>query len=152
MRVKQKGIRNTPNKPWWVEIVTSRNRLYRPYAISEHSLFIYIRIENLPMNFFRESQTSTNTSKFKHQYRREIAWSLNHCRRFTVEKAWFSKYVTFSIDFRNIYITIIGSPICCWFISLVILVNKGDFSHLGTYTFLTSSVHVPLNTVFNQIW
>ena len=41
MRVKQKGIRNTPNKPWWVEIVTSRNRLYRPYAISEHSLFIY---------------------------------------------------------------------------------------------------------------
>ena len=82
-----------------------------PYQ-STHCLYT---IENLPMNFFRESQTSTNTSKFKHlQYRREIAWSLNHCRRFTVEKAWFSKYVTsFSIDFRNIYIVLKAATVVC---------------------------------------
>ena len=53
MRVKQKGIRNTPNKPWWVEIVTSRNRLYRPYAISEHSLFIYHKDWEFTHEFFQ---------------------------------------------------------------------------------------------------
>ena len=40
-------------------------------------------------------------------------------------------------------------------ISLVILVNESDFSppSPGAYAFLTSgSVHVPLDSVFNQIW
>ena len=40
-------------------------------------------------------------------------------------------------------------------ISLVILVNESDFSPPpppGAYAFLTSSVHVPLDSVFNQIW
>ena len=35
----EKRIQNTPNKPF-VELVTSRNRDYRPYAISEHSFFV----------------------------------------------------------------------------------------------------------------
>ena len=37
----EKRIRNTQNKPCRVELVTSPNRDYRPYAISENSFFIY---------------------------------------------------------------------------------------------------------------
>ena len=55
------------------------------------------------------------------------ARSLNHRRRFTVEKAWFSKYMK---PFPSIFqkcIAIFRSPMY-WFISFVILVNEGDFS------------------------
>ena len=54
--------------------------------------FLYT-IENSPMDFSRESQTSTNTSELDHQYRWEIARSLNDCGRFAVDNAWFSKYI-----------------------------------------------------------
>ena len=145
MRVKQKGIRNTPNKPWWVELVTSRNRLYRPYAISEHSLFIYHW--EFTHEFF---QGKPNIDEY---FQIQTSVQVRNCMKseslskvHTRESLIFQIYVTFSTDFWNIYITIICSPIDCWFISLVILVNKCDFSRLGTYTFLTSSVHVPLNT------
>ena len=63
----EKHIQNTPNKPFRVELVTSRNRDYRPYAISEHS-FLYT-IENSQMDWSWESQTSTNTSELDHQQR-----------------------------------------------------------------------------------
>ena len=36
----EKRIQNTPNKPFRVELVASRNRDYRHYAISEHSFFV----------------------------------------------------------------------------------------------------------------
>ena len=46
---------------------------------------------------------------------------MNHCRRFKVEKAYFQKYVTFSIDFTNTYNDYL-------LISFLILVNEGNFS------------------------
>ena len=50
------------NKLYGVEIITSQSRDYRSYVLlSEHSS----TIENSPMDLFRESQTSTNTSEFK---------------------------------------------------------------------------------------
>ena len=53
----------------------------------------------------------------------------------------------------QIYVTIICSPLLLiLIISLDILVNEGDFSHPAAYAFLTTSVHVPLDSVFNQIW
>ena len=48
--------------------------------------------------------------------------SLNHCRRFKVEKAPFSKYMIFQL-----YITIICSAMLLIH-SLVIFVIEGDFS------------------------
>ena len=76
---------------------------------------------------------------------------MNHCRRFKVEKESliFQTYVTFSIDFPNL-IMIICSPVLlihffCHFD------KRRRFLPPGAYAFLTSSVHVPLDTVFNQI-
>ena len=43
------------------------------------------------------------------------------------------------------------APRLYWFISLVILVNKGDFSHPVSTPFPPPLVCVPLDTVFNQI-
>ena len=65
---RERHIRDTLNKPCRVELVTSRNRDYRPYAISEHSFFLYT-IKNRPMDLSRENQTSTKTSEFDHQQR-----------------------------------------------------------------------------------
>ena len=44
----EKRIQNTPNKPFTVELVTSLNRGYRPYVISEHSFFYIPFIAELP--------------------------------------------------------------------------------------------------------
>ena len=52
------------NKPCGFDIIASQNRDYRPKVISEHSFFLYA-IENSPMDFSRESQTSTNNSEFE---------------------------------------------------------------------------------------
>ena len=153
MRVKQKGIRNTPNKPWWVEIVTSRNRLYRPYAISEHSLFIYHKDWEFTHEFFQEKPNIDEYVQIQTSVQqRNCMKSESLSKVHSWESLIFQICNLFHRFSKYNYITIICSPICCWFISLVILVNKGDFSHLGTYTFLTSPVHVPLKTVFNQIW
>ena len=46
----------------------------------------------------------------------EMTQSLNHCQKFQVEKAWFSKYML--SFFKNI------DDLLCYFI----LVNAGDFS------------------------
>ena len=62
----------------------------------------------------------------------------------------FQTYVTFSIDFRKIHITIICLPILlihffCYF------GKRRGFLPSNAYAFLTSSFHIPLDTVFNQI-
>ena len=61
----EKRIRNTQNKPFRVELVTNRNRDYRP-KLYQSTHFLYT-IENSPMDLSRESQTSTNISEFDHQ-------------------------------------------------------------------------------------
>ena len=104
----QKRVRNTLNKTCRVELVTSRNRDYSPYAV-----YLYT-FGNSPMDLPSESQTSTNTSEFDHQKRWEMTW--------IIESEWndmnlhesLSKvqgreslicqtYVTFSIISQNIY-------------------------------------------------
>ena len=76
--------------------------------------------------------------------------SLNHCWRFLVEKARFSKTSYLSPSIFQIYITMICSAMLlihfsCYF------GQRGRFLPPDAYSFLTSSVHVPLDTVFNQI-
>ena len=66
------------------------------------------------------------------------------------ESLIFQTYVTFSIDFRKIHITIICLPMLlihffCY------LGKRRRFLPPGAYTFLISSFHIPLDTVFNQI-
>ena len=66
------------------------------------------------------------------------------------ESLIFQTYVTFSVDFPKIHITIICLPMLlihffCYF------GKRRRFLLPGAYAFLTSSVHVPLDTVFNQI-
>ena len=134
----------------------SRQTLYKlycdywPYAISEHSFFIYT-IENSLMDFSGKSQTLTNTSEFKHQWRWEIARSLNHCQRFMVKKAWFSKYMKpFPLIFQ-ICIAIICSPMLlihfsCYF------GKRRQFLPPGTYAFLTSSVSCSFEYCFYFIY
>ena len=66
------------------------------------------------------------------------------------ESLIFQTYVTFSVDFPKIHITIICLPMLlihffCYF------GKRRRFLPPGAYAFLTSSVHVPLDTVFNQI-
>ena len=61
----------------------------------------------------------------------------------------FQTYVTFSIDFPK-HITIICSPMLlihffCYF------GKRNRFLPPGAYAFLTSSVHVSLDTVFNKV-
>ena len=59
----EERIRNTLNKTCRVELVTSRNRDYSPYAI------YFYTFGNSPIDLSSESQTSTNTSEFDHQKR-----------------------------------------------------------------------------------
>ena len=66
------------------------------------------------------------------------------------ESLIFQTYVTFSVDFRKIHITIICLPILlihffCYF------GKRRGFLRSNAYAFLTSSFHIPLDTVFNQI-
>ena len=66
-------------------------------------MFLYA-IENSPMDLSRESQTSTNTSEFE-----ESVDVRNDTKSETLSKVQgresliFQIYVTFSIDFPNIY-------------------------------------------------
>ena len=72
-------------------------------------------IENSPMDLSRESQTTRNTSEFDHQQSweiREMTRSLHESLSKVQgrESFIFQTYVTFSIDFPNINITIICLP------------------------------------------
>ena len=63
----EKRIQNALNKPYRVELDTCRLIMIidpKPYQ-STH-FFLYT-IENSPMDFSRQNQTSTNTSKFEFQ-------------------------------------------------------------------------------------
>ena len=66
------------------------------------------------------------------------------------ESLIFQTNVTFSIDFPDIYIKIISSPMLLIYFFCYFGKQKRFFPP-GTYAFLTSSVHVFLDTVFNQI-
>ena len=68
---------------------------------------------------------------------------------FGPENLIFHIYVTFSIYFSNVYndyllTNVIDSFFCC-------SGKPRRFLPPGAYTILTSSVHVPLDTLFNQI-
>ena len=103
--VKQKCIRNTLNKPCRAELVTSRNRDYiGPISHIKALIFLYT-IENSPMDVSRESQTSMNTSA-----RIRTLVEVRNCTRSESlskvhgrESLIFQIYVTFSVDFPNIY-------------------------------------------------
>ena len=66
MRVKQKRILNPLNKPCKVELVIQAEIVIIGPKPHQSTHFLYT-IENSPMDFSRESQTSTNTSEFEHQ-------------------------------------------------------------------------------------
>ena len=61
------------------------------------------------------------------------------------ESLIFQTYVTFSIDFPNTHITII-----CLIHFFCYFVKKRRFLPTGAYAFLTSFLHIPEDTVFNQ--
>ena len=86
------------------------------------------------MDLSRKSQTSTNTSEFDS---RSIQGR---------ESLICQTYVTFSIDFPNTYNDYLPANVIDSFF-LVILVNESDILPPGAYAFLTSSVHVPLDSV-----
>ena len=101
--------------------------------------FLYT-IENSPMDFSREAKhhrTISNSNVSRGEKLHEV-WVIVLCGRFTVENAWFSKYCNL---FHMLLI-----HFSCYF------GKRRRFLPPGAYAFLTSSVHVPLDTVFNQIW
>ena len=149
----EKRIRNRQNKPCRVELVTSPNRDYRPYAISENSFFIYHLYWEFTDGFV---QGKPNID--------EYFWIRSSVEvRNDTESAWIIAEGSRSrkLDFPNIcnlfhqfskYIKRLFARQCYWFISFIILLNEGDFTRPAPTRFLTSSVHVPFDTVFNQMW
>ena len=137
--MKQKRIRNTLNKPCRVKLVTSRNRDViigpKPHQ-STHFFYIPLRIHRwiFPGKAkHRRMLPNSNISRGE---------KLNHCRRFTVEKPFTSIF--------QIYITIISSPMLLIHFSCYFGKRRRCLPP-GAYASLTSSVHVPLNTAFNQM-
>ena len=65
------------------------------------------------------------------------------------ESLIFQTYVTFSIDFPNTYNDYLLANVIDSF--LLLFCKRKRFLPPGAYAFLTFSVHVPLDTVFNQI-
>ena len=64
------------------------------------------------------------------------------------ESVIFQTYVTFSISFPNIYNDYLYSNVID---SFFYFGKRRRFLPPGAYAFFTSSVHVPLDTVFNKI-
>ena len=122
----------------------ARETWHRPYAISEHSSFIYHWVftdgfaqgnPNIDEYFWIRSSEVRNDT--------ESAWIIVEGSR-----SWTHDfpYVTFSIDFPNIRIKIICLPMLlihffCYF---------GKRRPSPAYAFLNSSLHIPLDTVFNR--
>ena len=100
----EEHIPNTLNKTSRVELVTSRNCDYSPYATSEHSFFYIL----LGIHW------RICPAKAKHQQlllnsiiRRGEKWHrvcMNRCQRFKVAKAWFSKHMYPFPSFFKVYI------------------------------------------------
>ena len=59
----ERRIRNTPNKPCRVELVTTAEIVIIDPKPNQGTHFLYT-IKKSPMDFSRESQTSANTSEF----------------------------------------------------------------------------------------
>ena len=85
----EKCIRNTLNKACRGELVTSRIRHYRLKPYQSTHFFIYgweftdgFVLGKPDIDKYFQIQTSV-----------EVRNDSNHCRRFKVEKAWFSKFV-----------------------------------------------------------
>ena len=122
------------NKPCRVELIVIIG-----HKQHQGTHFLYT-IENSPMDFSREAKHRrilTNSNISRGEKLHEV-WVIVLCRRFTVENAWFSKY-------RNLFHMLL-IHFSCYF------GKRRRFLPPGAYAFLTSSVHVPLNTVVNQIW
>ena len=122
------------NKPCRVELIVIIG--HKPH---QGTHFLYT-IENSPMDFSREAKHRRilpNSNISRGEKLHEV-WVIVLCGRFTVENAWFSKYCNL---FHMLLI-----HFSCYF------GKRRRFLPPGAYAFLTSSVHVPLNTVFNQIW
>ena len=123
---------------------------FKERSPSEHSFF-YIYHWEFTSGFFQgrpniDECFRIRTSVQVRNYTKSGSLSKVHGR----ESLIFQIYVTFSSIFQ-IYITIISSPMLlihfsCYF------GKQRRFLPLGAHAFLTSSVHVPLNTVFNQMW
>ena len=132
----KKHIRNTQNKPCRGELVTSRNRNFSHIRAG----IVLYTIENSPMDFSRESQTSRNDT--------ESAWIIVEGSR--SRKLGFPNICNLFHRFSKlINITIICSPIFLihffWYFG-----KRRRFLPPSDCTFLTSSIHVSLETVFNQ--
>ena len=122
------------NKPCRVELIVIIG-----HKQHQGTHFLYT-IENSPMDFSREAKHRrilTNSNISRGEKLHEV-WVIVLCGRFTVENAWLSKYCNL---FHMLLI-----HFSCYF------GKRRRFLPPGAYAFLTSSVHVPLNTVFNQIW
>ena len=65
------------------------------------------------------------------------------------ESLIFQTYVTFSINFPNTYNDYMLANVIESF--LLLFGKRKRFLPPGAYAFLTSSVHVPLDTAFNQM-
>ena len=66
------------------------------------------------------------------------------------ESLIFQTYVTFSIDFPNTYNDYLFAMLLIHFFCY--FGKRKQFLLSGAYVFRTSSVHVPLDAVFSQIW
>ena len=113
----------------------------KPYQ-STHFIYIYIyAIENSPMDLSRHRQILSNVSRGE---KLREGWIIVEGLR--PRKIDFPRTRNY-LHRLSKYIKWLFARQCIWFISLVILVNEGDSSRPAP-----TRVHVPFDTVFNQIW
>ena len=150
----ERRIRNTPNKPCRVDLVTSPNRDYRPLSHNRAHFIPLYTIENSPPLYGFVHEKPNIDEYF-------WIWSSVEVRNDT-ESAWIIVEGSRSrkLDFPNIcikpfpsifqiHITIIWSPMLL--IHFFYYFRKWKwFLPFGACAFLTSSFHFPLDTVFNQ--
>ena len=130
------------NKPCRVELIVIIG-----HKQHQGTHFLYT-IENSPMDFSREA---------KH---RRILTNSNISRGEKLHEVWIIVKSSRSrkLDFANIFNHFnLFSKYCNLFHMLLIHFScyfgkRRRFLPPGAYAFLTSSVYIPVNTVFNQIW
>ena len=129
----EKRFRHTLNKPCRVELLTSRNRDYRPREISEHSFFIYY--SEITDGIFQGKPNIDENFRIGRDEKWHELWIIvDGLRSWKLD---FPNICNLFLQFSN-YIYRLFTRQCCWFISVFILVNEVDH------------VHVPVDTVFNQ--
>ena len=141
------------NKPCRVELVTSPNRDYRPYAISENSFFIYHLYWEFTDGFVQgkpnideyfwirsSAEVRNDTESAWIIVEGPRSWKLDFPKICNLFHRFSKKRVTITC------LIIILIQFFCYF-------GKGRrFLPPGAYAFLASFLHIPLVTVFNQIW